>query len=333
MPALLLPFNLAPAGIAEEKSLPPLFHTARFPDCPVTLSDIPAGSIWQQELGVNGFIVGQQLMLFRSEETITCRLAVDSALLLFILDGTLRLQTGKSVLTQLEVRHYCLVTGGFGESVVWRISEGHTHIFQLAFSMLMLQKLTGQISSPFSNQDGSVAGSIQASDYQLEISKPIKQLINKLFSIGMKPGTYDILRLNELCLKLLKRFTDDRAIHRAQQRWIEKKQLSITELAAFLTDHLDIAARKQVTLAACARRTGLEIPLFKKIFKSHYGVTLSKYLYQQRMQRARFLLSQSGQLPGAVYGEVGYHNFSSFSRAYAGYFGQPPSAFRIKLKS
>ena len=326
MPSLLLPTDVPPAILPAEASLHPLFQTNRLPGCPVTVSDMPTGSIWQQELRVNGFVVGQQVAVVQLAETFTYRCATDSAVLLFALQGRLRFEMNNGVLEYLEEKQYCLISGAADAPIIVSLPEGNLHFFQLSFSIPMLQKLPGAIpSSVVSEKDSTISG-VEVSGYRLSVNSGMLQLLKKLLSAGLKTGVYNILLLNETCLKLLKRFTDDRITYYAQQRWVQKKQLSITELVAFLSDHLDADSRFQVTAQACAKRTQLDVSFFKKIFRSHYGVTLSRYLYLQRMQRAFLLISQAGQLPGNVYREVGYQNFSSFSRAFSGYFGQPPSA-------
>ena len=286
---------------------------------------LPTGSIWQQELRVNGFVLGQQLVI-PSISTLPCRCTVDSAVLLFALQGRLRFEMGNGASDYLEEKQYCLIICPADHPLFLSAPADSTHTFQLAFSLRMLQKLPGANSTTFGTLPNDAISRVEILPYRFALSTPVQQLLNRAFSVKSPPGPYPILHLNETSLKLLKRFTDDRTTYHAQQRWVEKKQLSITELSSFLSDHLDVGSREQVTLIACAKRMQLEVSLFKQLFRSRYGVTLSKYLYHQRMQRAFLLLSQRGQLPGAVYSEVGYHNFSSFSRAFASYFGQLPSA-------
>lgn len=66
---------------------------------------------------------------------------------------------------------------------------------------------------------------------------------------------------------------------------------------------------------------------FKKLFKKHIGISAHQYITQQRMEKAKALLSHTDLPVQLVAEQVGYRDLSAFSRRFSRYFGLSPREF------
>ncbi len=100
----------------------------------------------------------------------------------------------------------------------------------------------------------------------------------------------------------------DRRIRAVQTKMIEQldQPLSIAQLAE----------------VACLSPTQ-----FKKRFKESLGVSVHQYLIQQRMEKAKALLTHTDLPVQLIAQRVGYGDLSAFSRRFSLYFGLSPRAF------
>jgi AraC-like DNA-binding protein len=64
------------------------------------------------------------------------------------------------------------------------------------------------------------------------------------------------------------------------------------------------------------------------LFIAHFGTPPGKFVAAARMERARGLLLYTNMSATQVAEQAGYPDLSSFSRAFAKYFGQRPKAIR-----
>jgi len=80
-----------------------------------------------------------------------------------------------------------------------------------------------------------------------------------------------------------------------------------------------------IPLEQFAKLTGRSISTFKRDFQSIFNDTPSKWLIKKRLELAHFLISKKQQKPTDVYFDVGFVNFSHFSKAYKSEFRHNPS--------
>lgn len=81
-----------------------------------------------------------------------------------------------------------------------------------------------------------------------------------------------------------------------------------------------------IPLEQFAKLTGRSISTFKRDFQSIFNETPNKWLIKKRLDLAHFLISKKHQKPTDVYSDVGFVNFSHFSRTFKSEFGVNPSA-------
>ncbi|MEJ5051952.1 AraC family transcriptional regulator [Chryseobacterium culicis] len=80
-----------------------------------------------------------------------------------------------------------------------------------------------------------------------------------------------------------------------------------------------------------AHFTGRSISTLKKDFYKIFGETPSRWITKRRLEKARDLILNSDKKPNEVYGEVGFKNFSHFSKSFKNQFGETPSMIKPKL--
>lgn len=79
------------------------------------------------------------------------------------------------------------------------------------------------------------------------------------------------------------------------------------------------------TIPELARQIGINQCYLKKGFKEMFKSTVYEFVIEQRMQKAKMLLSLNTQSVSQIAEEVGYSNTSNFSNAFKKYTGLYPS--------
>lgn len=67
---------------------------------------------------------------------------------------------------------------------------------------------------------------------------------------------------------------------------------------------------------------------FIRTFRATFGETPHRYLQRRRVERAMFLLRESGRSLTDVCLDVGFTSLSTFSRTFRAIVGEPPSTYR-----
>ncbi|MEP1448601.1 MAG: AraC family transcriptional regulator [Paraglaciecola sp.] len=92
-----------------------------------------------------------------------------------------------------------------------------------------------------------------------------------------------------------------------------------------LLDKLDNNIDAEIRLDSLCAELAMSKGQLVRTFKSSYGMNLSEYLTQKRMERSRILIMEGRLSIMHVALEVGYKNQSSFGRAFKKYFGYSPT--------
>lgn len=83
-------------------------------------------------------------------------------------------------------------------------------------------------------------------------------------------------------------------------------------------------------LEQLAHYTGRSLTVFKQDFARIFNDTPSRWLIKKRLEEALILMNKKSLKPSDVYLEVGFKNFSHFSKAFKKEYGYPPSAITEK---
>lgn len=84
--------------------------------------------------------------------------------------------------------------------------------------------------------------------------------------------------------------------------------------------------RYNVTLDKLAYLTGRSLATFKRDFEKIFDSPPSRWLREQRLKEAHFLISEKKVKPSDAYLEVGFESLAHFSYAFKQFFGKNPSA-------
>ena len=99
---------------------------------------------------------------------------------------------------------------------------------------------------------------------------------------------------------------------------------SIARVEHYIREHSDEALNRE-TLAAIA---GFSVPHFHRIFTSHVGENITRYVRRVRMIRAGRKLRMGAVNITEVALAAGYDSHAAFSKAFKQHFGLSPSQFR-----
>jgi len=92
--------------------------------------------------------------------------------------------------------------------------------------------------------------------------------------------------------------------------------------------YIDKNIHSNITIDKLSHIAGLSKPYFSKLFKKQYNITLKEYIFQQKMSRAYFLLSQQRYNVKSTAYSLGYSDPFIFSNQFKMYYGYPPSKVR-----
>ena len=92
-----------------------------------------------------------------------------------------------------------------------------------------------------------------------------------------------------------------------------------------IIDYLNENLAEKLSLDETAKRFFISKYYLCRLFKRHTGVSLQSYLSSKRIARARHLLATGERATSVAY-SVGFHDYSSFYRAYVKETGKPPSS-------
>ncbi|MFG1496831.1 AraC family transcriptional regulator [Saccharospirillum sp. HFRX-1] len=99
---------------------------------------------------------------------------------------------------------------------------------------------------------------------------------------------------------------------------------SMNQLVAYVEAHLASDIKVEDLAALCCLSPGY----FHQAFRAQTGQTPMAFVQQRRLQRARWLLSETDWPIGTIAAEVGFRDQGSFSRACRRRFGCAPSSLR-----
>lgn len=132
----------------------------------------------------------------------------------------------------------------------------------------------------------------------------------------------------------------ERAVNSLEQmlNWIEyvvkkydqytndlNKSLTVVEkVKAFVAGNLD----KNVTCEDIAGQVYLNPIYLTRIFKRETGLSVSEYLIREKINLAKNLLQKTSQPVSTIASQIGYNNFSHFSRIFNKYVGMSPLEYR-----
>ena len=124
-----------------------------------------------------------------------------------------------------------------------------------------------------------------------------------------------------LHLALLEIYRQDARMRGGAARAVDPR---IEELALYLRSRPSV----RMSVDEAASRVGLSADYFSRLFASQTGESFRAYSLRVRMERALFLLEETGMKVGEIAESLGYKDVYLFSRQFRSVYGLPPSHVR-----
>lgn len=105
------------------------------------------------------------------------------------------------------------------------------------------------------------------------------------------------------------------------------------ELIGRAKKHLDEQLAQTRRLADLARDLSVPERRLAQAFQNCLGLTVAEYIRQERMRRAKYLLTHTPLSVRSIAQAVGFSSAANFSTAFNGWVGSSPSAFRSQALS
>src|SRR5581483_11918560 len=96
-------------------------------------------------------------------------------------------------------------------------------------------------------------------------------------------------------------------------------------------DAMDRTYAQPLDIPALARIAHVSPAHFIRTFRATFGETPHRYLQRRRVERAMFLLGESGRSITDICMDVGFTSLGTFSRTFRDIVGESPSQFRARV--
>jgi AraC-like DNA-binding protein len=156
------------------------------------------------------------------------------------------------------------------------------------------------------------------------ITSTVRQIIECILVNNFKKSyssQYLEAKTTELICHTLECMTSPELAYSNDNKLTASKTTAMKKLLDKLDKNIDAEIRLDFLCAELAMSKGQLV----RTFKSSYGMNISEYLTQKRMERSRILIMEGRLSILHVALEVGYRNQSSFGRAFKKYFGYSPT--------
>ncbi len=134
----------------------------------------------------------------------------------------------------------------------------------------------------------------------------------------------DYCKLKVLELLLFLNSADLPALREKRAYITRTRADTVRAIRAYLVEHLE----ERITLPELSARFEIPLTAMKQNFKTVYGETIGAYMQSYRMQKAMWLLQETGQSVTEIAAQVGYQNASKFSEGFRRFAGATPSEYR-----
>ena len=93
-------------------------------------------------------------------------------------------------------------------------------------------------------------------------------------------------------------------------------------------DAMDRTYAEPLDVPSLARIACVSEAHFIRTFRATFGETPHRYLQRRRVERAMFLLRESGRSLTDICFDVGFNSVGTFSRTFREIVGEPPTSYR-----
>ncbi len=219
------------------------------------------------------------------------------SVLILMIDGTLRFREDKTEISVTPGEYYIQRAGLLQEGVPM---QGRTPVY------FYVEFYGGSYAETGSGL--SILG-----QYQLKNIQPVISA----YSLACSRRTANRFLLNSYMFRIFSELTQNSPAYSNK-----------TELLSMVRRYLHSEYASPITLGTLARQFGYQPDYLSRMFRKQYRISLYQYLITVRMEHALWLLRNTDIKISEIASAVGYHDLSSFYRAFEKCCGAPPHTFR-----
>lgn len=145
----------------------------------------------------------------------------------------------------------------------------------------------------------------------------------------LKQGTGSLEEYRFWTLELVFPLWRGEAGKRLELHYLSKGQRKVAELAR---ERLTKDLKEHITVEQLAKELGVSSTSLKKYFECIYGIPISHYVREKRMEQAALLLKTTQMSIAEVAFEAGYMNQGKFGEVFRKYTGATPLEYRRQKK-
>lgn len=113
---------------------------------------------------------------------------------------------------------------------------------------------------------------------------------------------------------------------RRELRWQPPLPENLSRIRQYIEENIGAPLANPIL----ARKTGLSVAGFERVFKRHFGTTAARHVTEMRVREAARLLLQTDETIDAIAEQTGFPNRAYFSRVFKNIIEEAPASFRRK---
>ena len=98
----------------------------------------------------------------------------------------------------------------------------------------------------------------------------------------------------------------------------------IVEIEQYIIDHVE----ERISRENISKHVNFSVDYISKLFKKETGTSLSEFIMEKKMERARKLIEEREDSIGDIAVRLGYNSFSYFSEVFRKHIGVLPSEYK-----
>ncbi|MNO14184.1 Melibiose operon regulatory protein [compost metagenome] len=114
----------------------------------------------------------------------------------------------------------------------------------------------------------------------------------------------------------------------AYEKEISSRNDPVDKTREYINAHL----AEEISMEGIAQNVHLNADYLTRIFKKEEGISISKYIINRKIERAKNLLADTNKSIGEIAAMVGYYNYSSFNRVFTKEVSMSPQEYKKWLQ-
>ena len=208
-------------------------------------------------------------------------------------------------------------------------TENPTQCIALAVPPEQLQQTLDYLNDQYQSPDGDTNWSIAFNKYHFDNDADVTALINKLMrlcvSTDKAKDIYADLSLKELLIRLVQ----SQQLHTVQQAaQSDSNKGRMQYVLKYIHDNL----AEKIPVEQLCRKAYMNRNQFFQLFKQQFGVTPVDYINQERIRKAKQLMTQTQSSLAEISWQCGFSDVNYFSRLFRKAEGLTPGQYASQVR-